>query len=49
MEIVSDRKEMIFKYEYQDKCFYSIGISRKNQDGSYTKGYISCKFPKGKE
>ena len=46
MEIVSDKKEMIFKYSFNDRDIYSLGLSRKNMDGSYAKGYIQCKFQK---
>lgn len=46
MKIVSDKKEMIFKNTYQDRDYYSIGISKKKLDGSYEKGYINCQFPK---
>ena len=32
-------------------CFprYSIGVSKKNQDGTYTNGYFEAKFRKGIE
>lgn len=46
MKIVSDKQEMIFKNAYQDRDYYSIGISKKKLDGSYEKGYIRCQFPK---
>ncbi len=38
-------KTMIFKSEYG----YSTTISKKNQDGSYDKMYISVQLPKGIE
>lgn len=55
MQVVSDRKEMIFKNDinYTDssgnqitKSIYKIGLSHKNTDGSYSKGSMLCKFPK---
>ena len=46
MNIISDRKEMVFVKDYNGKELYSLGISKKNQDGSYTNGYISCRFKK---
>lgn len=46
MNIISDRKEMIFVKDYNGKELYSLGISKKNQDGSYTNGYITCRFKK---
>ena len=46
MNIISDKKEMVFLKDYNGKELYSLGISKKNQDGSYTNGYISCRFKK---
>lgn len=44
MEIISDREEMIFRKDFNDKTFYSIGLSKKNKDGQYTNGYMNCQF-----
>lgn len=44
MNITNDYPVMIFKQEYQGKTFYSVGLSKKNQDGSYTNGYMPCQF-----
>ena len=49
MEIISNKEEMIFKNEYNGKVFYSIGISKKNQDGKYENGYINVRFKKDVE
>ena len=46
MEIISNREEMIFKTMYKDKAFYTIGVSKKKQDGSYENGYIPVRFTK---
>lgn len=46
MQIVSDRTEVIYKNVNEGKTFYSIWVSKKNLDGSYTNGYINVKFPK---
>lgn len=46
MNIISDKKEMIFKNIVGDREYYSIGLSKKKLDGSYEKGYINCQFPK---
>ena len=35
---------MIFKREYQGKIFQSVGLSKKNQDGTYTNGYMAVQF-----
>lgn len=49
MEIISKKEEMVFKNEYNGKVFYSIGISKKNQDGKYENGYINVQFRKDVE
>jgi len=47
MNIESDKPKTIFKYKTKDgKEFYSIGLSKKKQDGSYENGFISCRFKK---
>ena len=37
---------MIFAKEYQERTFYSMGLSKKKQDGTYENGYINVKFKK---
>lgn len=49
MEIVSNRDETIFRRDFDGKALYSIGISKKNQDGSYDNGYIPVRFKKDVE
>lgn len=49
MELVSNKEEMIFRNEYNGKVSYSLGLSKKKQDGSYEKGYINVSFKKGVE
>lgn len=49
MEIVSNKEEMIFRFDYKEKPRYWLGMSRKKQDGSYEKGYINVSFKKGVE
>lgn len=44
MQVISDREEMIFRKDWEDKKLYSIGLSKKNKDGQYTNGYINCQF-----
>ena len=46
MNIDCEKEKMIFRNENNGKVFYSIGLSKKNQDGTYTSGYITCRFPK---
>lgn len=46
MQVVSDKEEMIFKQEKDDKRYYSIGLSRKDKNGEYISGYITAVFKK---
>lgn len=46
MEIISNREETIFKNEKDGKISYSIGLSRKKEDGTYENGYIPVRFRK---
>lgn len=46
MDVISNREEMIFKSEHDDKVNYSIGLSRKLQDGTYENGYMPVRFKK---
>lgn len=49
MEIVSNKNEMIFKTDFNGVPRYSVGLSRKNKDGSYTRGYMIVNFRNGVE
>ena len=40
---------MIFRRDTDTRTFYSLGLSKKKQDGSYENGYIDCQFKKGIE
>lgn len=46
MNITSERELMVFKSERNGNVYYSLGVSKKNQDNSYTNGYINCRFKK---
>lgn len=46
MNIVNENPVMIFKKDGQYGASYSLGLSKKKQDGSYENGYIPCKFKK---
>lgn len=47
MNIECDKPKTIYKYKTKDgKEFYSIGLSKKKQDGSWENGFINCKFKK---
>lgn len=47
MEIVSNKEEMVFRKDYNGKPIYTIGISKKDKNGTYINGYINCNFKKG--
>lgn len=46
MNITNENPVMIFKREYQGNTFYSLGLSKKKQNGGYENGYINCQFKK---
>ena len=49
MKISNEYPVMIFANQKEDKTYYSLGLSKKNQDGSYINGYLQCQFKKGVE
>ena len=49
MNIISDKKEIVFRSEHDGKVYYSIGMSKKRQDGSYENGYMNVHFKKDVE
>lgn len=49
MEIVSNSEEMIFRKDYNDRPIYSIGLSKKDKNGNYVNGYMTCNFKQGTE
>ena len=49
MKIESKFPIIIFAKDFDGKVLYSLGLRKKEQDGSYTKGYMTCKFRKDKK
>ena len=49
MTITSDKPEMIFRDDKGKYPRYSIGVSSKDKEGEWIKGYIPCKFKKDVE
>ena len=49
MNINETKTIMIFKNVKEDKIFYNMGLSKKNEDGTYTNGSIPVQFKKGIE
>lgn len=44
---LEQRNVMIFRNERDGRVSYSVGLSRKNQDGGYENSYFPIKFKKG--
>lgn len=49
MNITNENKVTIYRYDGQYGPSYSVGLSKKKQDGVYEKGFIPCRFKKGVE
>lgn len=49
MKISNEYPIMIFANKKDDRTYYQMGISKKNQDGTYMNGYLQCQFKKGVE
>lgn len=49
MNIENKYPVMIFKNINNGKAFYSMGLSRKDAEGNYVNGYMTCKFKKDVE
>jgi len=49
MKIVNDRNVKVFANDYNGKRLYSIGLSKKDTNGEYVNGYMSCRFKKDVE
>lgn len=47
MNLSSDRPVTIFRRDYQGREFYSIGLSKKDRNGTKYYGYMPCQFKKG--
>lgn len=49
MNITNENKVLVFRKDGQYGPMYSLGLSKKGQDGKYQNGYIGCKFKNGVE
>ena len=49
MKFENLKNKMIFRRDNDYGSFYSIGLSKKNEDGSYENGYLDVRFKKGIE
>ena len=44
MNISNEKPVMIFASEYNGKRYYKVGLSKKDLDGNYIKGYKDVRF-----
>lgn len=49
MNIQTDKMQMIFRKDNEYGTSYSMGMSKKKQDGTYDNAYIPVQFKKGVE
>lgn len=49
MKIIQEYPVKVFDREYEGRKYYKIGLSKKNEDGTYKNGYIDCHFRKDVE
>lgn len=49
MNIQTDKMQMIFRKDYEDRTVYTMGMSKKKPDGTYDNAYIPVNFKKGIE
>ena len=49
MNIQTDKMQMIFRKDYEDRTVYTMGMSKKKPDGTYENAYIPVQFKKGVE
>lgn len=49
MNIIEEKEKVIYRNERDGKKAYSIGISKKKEDGTFENGYIPCRFKKDVE
>jgi hypothetical protein len=49
MNIQTDKMQMIFRKDYEDRTVYTMGMSKKRPDGTYDNAYIPVNFKKGVE
>ena len=46
MNIIEEKEKVVYNNERDDKVAYSIGLSKKKEDGTYELGYLPCRFKK---
>ena len=46
MRLENEHPVMIFSKEYNGNVYYNMGLSKKDQNNKYIKGYMPCRFRK---
>lgn len=49
MRIIQEYPVKIFKNKYQDRTYYRVGLTKKDQNGNYINGAMDCSFRKDTE
>lgn len=49
MKVIHEYPVKVFENTYEDKKYYKIGVSKKDQNGNYINGYLDCRFRKDVE
>lgn len=49
MKVIHEYPVKVFENTYEDRKYYKIGISKKDQNGNYINGYLDCRFRKDAE
>ena len=49
MKVIQEYPVKIFKNKYQDRTYYRVGLTKKDQNGNYINGAMDCSFRKDTE
>lgn len=49
MKVIHEYPVKVFENTYEDRKYYKIGVSKKDQNGNYINGYLDCRFRKDAE
>lgn len=47
MDVISDKRETIFRKDFENRTLYRIGLSKKDENGNYINGYMDVRFRNG--
>lgn len=49
MKVIHEYPVKVFENTHEDRKYYKIGVSKKDQNGNYINGYLDCRFRKDVE